>query len=734
MSNKRIKPDEAQMRRHLRLLSARPPLVIQSYPSKANKAAGIPVFKTFKSVEQAVEFAVSENIKGLNVGIVANPTDGRGRKVENCKAIEWLFADFDSGKTSLAKLLALPVKPNFITQTSKGRYHAYFCVDGCTVKQFKAAQKAIAKRLTSDESVCDPTRCLRIAGSVNFNHDSKEVARIVHPKAGKRINKILDFGQFCTAMKLKLDLPVRLSASGHDPVALLKNADADDYQVWRNVGAALHSEFPDQYGRKLWDDWSRKSAKFDQKDQDKTWNAFKADGGITFGTLVHLAGEVGAVNPLIPSTDERDFADAIAEQAKGKLGFDPKARFWWRFTDVIWECSKGDHEPLTFVRLLVDQLFRETNGDARVRKLQKVGVMLAAIRQLQLDSRMHVDETKFDQNPHLLGMANGVVNLATGEFRNARAEDFLTKKTAVAYDAEAECPEFMKFLKAVTKHRKSLGMYLLRVMGYTLTGDTKENKLFMLLGTTRNGKGMLMNRFADLIGPMAVAVNPAMLSHAYSGNPNAPSPALMRLRGARLMLCTELQQGRPLDEAFVKQLTGGDKLAGREGYGQQTEFSVTGKLWISSNHDPEIAYGAEAMWARVVGIPFDVRFEGANDDKDMATKLAAEAPGILALLIKHAKLYLADGLPECVEVVEATNALRDRLDTVKSWIDARCREEKTEKVSADKAYASYKAHIKEVRRPTLNRPAFKSALLAKGFEHRRRNDANYYVGLRLTTT
>jgi putative DNA primase/helicase len=255
-----------------------------------------------------------------------------------------------------------------------------------------------------------------------------------------------------------------------------------------------------------------------------------------------------------------------------------------------------------------------------------------------------------------------------------------------------------------------------------------------LLGTTRNGKGMLMNLLADLMGLMAVPVNPAMLSQAYSGNPNAPSPALMRLRGARLMLCTELQQGRPMDEAFIKQLTGGDKLAGRDPYGGQTEFAVAGKLWISSNHDPEIAYGAEPMWARVVGIPFDVRFEGANDDKDLAGKLVAEASGIMTLLIKQAKLYIARGLPECAEVVEATNALRDRVDTVKSWIDARCRESDEAMVSSDKAYTSYKAHIKEVQRHALTRPAFKSALLKKKFKTSKRNDANYYVGLRLTET
>lgn len=732
MKKTNVKPNAASMRRHIRLLSAKAPIVIQSYPPKSDKTAGSPKFEICKTVDEAIVFAASESKRGMNVGIVANPTDGKGRKSANVKKINWLFADFDSGNTQLEKLLALPVKPNMVIQTSDGRYHAYFRVGGCTVNQFKPAQIALAKRLETDESVCDASRCLRIAGSANFNHQPNEIARIVYPVEGKRNNGVSEFSQFCTDMSLKLDVPARLSASGHNPVVLLAKIGADDRQTWRDLGAALHSEFPDNFGRKLWDDWSRKSPKFDKKEQDKTWGAFKADGGITFGTLVHLAGPVDSVDPLIPSPSERDFADAIAPVAQGKLGYDPKTRMWWRFKEIVWESSKSDHEPLTFVRAWTDELSIKTNGDPKVRKLQKVGVMSAAIRQLQLDCRMHVDETKFDKNPHLLGMVNGVVDLATGEFRKAIAEDFLTKKTNVAYDPEAKCPEFWKFLKSITKNRRSLADYLLRAMGYSLTGDTKEHKLFMLLGTTRNGKGMLMNRLDEFMGAMSVSVSPSMISQAYSGNPNAPSPALMRLRGARLMLCTELQQGRQLDEAFIKQLTGGDKLAGREGYGQQTEFAVTGKLWISSNHDPEVAHGAKAMWARIVGIPFEVTFEGANDDKNIGAKLSAEAPGIMTLLIKQAKLYIAEGFPECPEVVEATTALRDRLDTVKSWIDARCRESEKASLTSDEAYASYKAHTKEVRRNILSRPAFKSALLAKGFVPSRRKDANYFLGLRLT--
>ena len=357
--------------------------------------------------------------------------------------------------------------------------------------------------------------------------------------------------------------------------------------------------------------------------------------------------------------------------------------------------------------------------------------MTAAVKQAQLDDRIAIDEQKFDADPYLLGVKNGVVDLRTGVFRAATAEDKLTRCCAVEYDPKAKCPLFREFIRSICLNRKSLCLYLMHVLGYTITGETKEQKLFMPLGKAANGKGTLMNLVETILGDYATSVSPMLLMRANGGNPNAPAPAIMKLRGARMLVCTELQEGKAFDEAFIKQLTGGDTLTGREGYGQQTEFKVVGKLWTSSNHDPEVAYGADAMWRRFRALPFDAQFSGATEDTELRAKLLAEAPGILALIVQYAGKYTEHGLPPCRDVDEATAALRGRLDSVKQWLDFQCREADGEKLQSSVAHKNYVRFCNASKRKPLNPVAFKAALAEKGIQAGRKGPHNFFFGIRL---
>ena len=547
--SKKFKPvsDVEAIKWHLRLIVQGHAYVVQSYPPKTNKVAGKPEHKYFRDVsDQAIAYIAESSARGMNVGVVPNPMDGKGRKAENCTGIRWLFADFDSGTHKLESVLQLPVKPNVVVETSGGRYHAYFRVEDCPVDKFSTVQRALAVAVGSDASVCDPSRCMRVAGTTNHNHVPPVIAQIVYPQKGRRNNKTQTLAEFLKAMELPSKPGKHVSKSGFDVDALLETVNGDDREIWRKVGMALHSEWPNKKGYELWTRWSRQHKNFVADDQQPEWNKFKPDGGVTIGTLVHLAktdGKAANGETTIPSPDESEFATAIAKVAEGQLGHDPKTKTWWRFTGVIWESSKGDHQALKFVLEWLDELGRKIDDSKALSKLRRVAVMSAALRQLQLDDRIIIDEAQFDVDPYLLGMANGVVDLRTGEFRAGRSADRLTKRTAVVYDSEAKCPEFWAFLKAVTHQRRGLAEYLLRAMGYTLTGAGTEHKLFMLLGTTRNGKGMLMNTFADLMGQLGVPVNPALLMGAYSRDPNDAASALMRIRGARLLICTELTKG-----------------------------------------------------------------------------------------------------------------------------------------------------------------------------------------------
>lgn len=735
-------PDCKAMRRHLRLLHEGRLFVYQTYRKAKNKDSE---HRTVEANNEVMDRLESLNVAGFEVAVVPNEMSGKGRKSEHCTHIRWLFVDCDKGRLDLGQLLALPVRPNLVVETSPGHLHPYWRVDGCSVQQFPRLQAALAAKLGEENSVSDPSRCMRLAGTLNHKRGKPTLVTIVYPEVGKINRKVRQLNEFVETMELDVnagspkvkavpmapDSPIQISDSGalsEVQVRICLNLlSSDDRPTWLKVGKALKSRWPGEDGYAVWAGWSRGSAKFEERDQRRQWQAMNTSGGITLGTLVDLAGQ----QFKLPGNDERELADALALAAKDLLFYSPGSGKWWRYAGGLWESSKGDREAQKFFRGLDDLWGLFARKTKQPKRSLTTASLLGPIRQAQLDDRMCIDETCFDADPFLLGLANGVVDLRTGQFRPPQPADRITMKAKVSYDPDATCPQFQRFVDEIFQGRIELRKYLMRALGYTLTGVTKEQVLFMPMGQASNGKGVLLNLMKELLGDYATTVSPMLLMGANSGNPNAPSPALMAIRGARMLICTELQEGKKLDEAFIKQLTGGDRLVGREGYGQQTEFAVSCKLWVSSNHEPEIAYGAEAMWRRIRVVPFDAQFLGAASDPDLSVKLIAEAPGILNLLVRSSRCYLKDGLAQSNLVEKATAELRGRLDSVQQWLGDHCYEKKDARLGADDAYQSYRRACKSFHRSPLATPAFKAAMISKRFDHKHRREGNFYEGLRL---
>ena len=397
---------------------------------------------------------------------------------------------------------------------------------------------------------------------------------------------------------------------------------------------------------------------------------------------------------------------------------------------------------MKYARALVLQLAAKSDGAPSVKRLLRASVLRGAVAMAELDPTLEIDETLFDANPYILGVRNGVVDLRTGEFRVAQPCDYLTKQTKVAYDEQATCPLFIKTLEQICKGRADLVKYIVRYLGYTLTGLTTEEKVLMLIGRARNGKGTLMNLLMDMLGCYAVSIAPSLLMRANHGNPNAPTSAIMRLRGTRLILCTELAKGK-FDEAFFKQLSGGDSLAGRANFGDQVEFKPEGKLWLSANDDPEISAAADAMWSRIIALPFDVSFRGTAADTTLKERLSKETPGVLNLMIRAARDYLeargapADGkkmpsgLCDSKTVLAATSALFLRSDTLADWVFNCCQEAVDAKLQSSMAYEHYSKYTRRSDRKPLGPAAFVKAMLDKGHPKVKGRKHNSFPGLRL---
>ncbi|MFJ2990708.1 phage/plasmid primase, P4 family [Collimonas sp. NPDC087041] len=687
---------------------------------------------------------MTANLDQMEVSMMINRGNGRGSK--NVTDITALFIDCDDNKMTKEKLLALPIPPQLIVETSPGNFHAYWLVKDCDVAQFKPIQKALATSLGTDPNICDPSRVMRMPGTINWKRDTPFLVKIVHiEKDPKRIA----IDRFIKKMKLVIQAPntsdKKLYETGNgvstdiNPAkemtpemrarveATITGINADNRLLWLRFGKAIHSADRTERGYDLWTKWSQKSTKFDEVEQRKHWDAFKADGALNIESLFWLANREKRDKNL--ALDEMSMADLFADSVKHRLRYDRVNKSWLYFSGVVWKVDM--QAPLRIARDFIEELSQGNAGNDSVKRFRSNGGLKAIVSQAELLDELNISAQDFDKDPNLFAVMNGVIDLTTGEFRNAQASDYLRRQANVEFDPNAKCPHWAEFLRSVLREDNDLHRCLRRAMGYTMFGHANLQIFFMIIGPGGNGKGVLMRTMQAMMGEYGQSVAPNLLTSAYSGNANGPSPALARLYGARMVVCTELPTDRKLDDAFIKQYAGGDEITARQTYGDIFSFKPEGKLWISTNEVPEIRASDEAMWRRIKPIPFNQKIREKDVDENLEKKFAKEYPGILNWMLDGAKGFSASGLGRCAAIKKLENKLRKDADSVHAWKSEFCTEEEGEHTQASVAYDSYTNYMRTLRRKPLSVAAFRASLVEKGFHHKKSTQCNFYDGFRL---
>jgi putative DNA primase/helicase len=200
-------------------------------------------------------------------------------------------------------------------------------------------------------------------------------------------------------------------------------------------------------------------------------------------------------------------------------------------------------------------------------------------------------------------------------------------------------------------------------MGYSLTGSTKERAMAVLHGVGKNGKSTLVELFQDLMGDYRGVANPNTVMQQKYGDATAQYQ-LAELTGVRFVGISETKRGVELEEAVVKQITGNDTINARAPYGKPFSYQPQFKLWLSTNHKPEIPDGSEAIWDRLRLIPFTSRFTGKDADTKLPDKLREELPGVLAWAVRGCVDWWEHGLGSSKAVDAATSAYRAETDVI----------------------------------------------------------------------
>lgn len=431
---------------------------------------------------------------------------------------------------------------------------------------------------------------------------------------------------------------------------------------------------------------------------------------------------------------ELGFAERMVEDHQNELRF-CNAWGWLFWTGTHW--LRDDlGTPTRLATATVRRMFAEaakTEDTSKRDKLMKeirkyeASFRIRGITSLaESDPRIRRRESEFDTDPWTLNVRNGSLDLRTFTLAPHNPAQHLTKLAGADYDETATCPRWVQFVDEVFDGDAELAAFIQRAIGYSITGDTREQVLFLPYGTGANGKTVMLRVMQALLGDYATHADASTFMEKRT---EAVRNDVARLAGARLVTSVETTEGQRLAESLVKQLTGGDKISARFLFREHFEFVPAFKLWLAANHKPEIRGGDFAIWRRVLLVPFNRTFTGPTADPELLPKLLRELPGILNWALTGVQAWLARGLKPPAAVRLATEQYRDEQDAIAEFLADFCDVGEGFRVATPDLYAVYKGWAERSGDRPLSRNAFGRRLTDRGFGDDRTGRARYRTGL-----
>jgi P4 family phage/plasmid primase-like protien len=302
--------------------------------------------------------------------------------------------------------------------------------------------------------------------------------------------------------------------------------------------------------------------------------------------------------------------------------------------------------------------------------LESASGMSSVIKVATGEQAFRVKTAQLDQHPHWLNLQNGTLDLETGKMIPQRIEHLITKVAGTIYNPKATAPRWEKFLTQIIPD-EAVRAFMQRSIGYSLCDDVSERCFWILHGTGRNGKGTFIDAIRRMLGDYAGTAASSVLMTKPNGDDKRNDVAI--LRGARFVACSESDDGQRIAEALVKQLAGGnDAITAWMMYAEFFSFMPTFKIFLATNHRPQIMGTDSAIWDRVRLVPFEVRIEETKQDRGLGAALAEELPGILNWALEGYRAWRRDGLQTPEPVWVATSEYREEMDVLGNWIADRC--------------------------------------------------------------
>lgn len=478
------------------------------------------------------------------------------------------------------------------------------------------------------------------------------------------------------------------------------------------------------------------------------------------------------------SKGEMGVGNMVARIYRHRFVYNTSDKRWHKYNGVLWELDEKEEviDAIRYTHNFIGFVLREYmsglkkhvreyyesvfHGMSNYSKMQQILNQARAGK-----DGLNVRGADFDRHHQYIGAPNGIIDLYTGDLLLGDPEMYISKKVGTAYDPGAAYPSTFldKFLPEVFRYpiskeesgfseedfeafcEKECGeiiSFLQILFGYALLGVCEEHIFNCFFGEGRNGKGVLLRVIIKALGDYAGEIQPEiLLKSSMAKSSNAPSEEIMDLKGKRIVVASETNQGAFFDTSVIKRLTGGDTMVGRHMYARLERFRPTHTIFLQTNFPANAAAEDKAFWRRMHMVTFMRKFYEDPDpgdiyqakiDKKLERVLEEELPGILRWVVEGAILYQQKGLVPPKSVVDAVAGYKKSSDIVGDFIDEccivkhKCRIKKTAFVSALNAWRKDHGYIKPLTTKVVT-----DLLRSKGYKDYKYNGDKCYQGLDL---
>lgn len=376
-------------------------------------------------------------------------------------------------------------------------------------------------------------------------------------------------------------------------------------------------------------------------------------------------------NYLLKETgDHEGHAETLCIRYKNKFLY-TRAYDWLNWTGTHWNYGGA---KLRLEEAIIDTLKARRQAAVTSGQHEKL-INASRITSNQLKGIEHVlrnkfdtDVGEFDKGQDLLNCKNGLLDLRTGILLPHNHSHLFTYCLPVEYNPDADKTAWLKFLTDVVPDKDTIE-YLKRMLGYSLTGHTREEILVYLYGPTRSGKGTFTESILKMLGrPLATETDfETFTAKRYGDTQNFD---LAGLKPCRFVAASESNKYGSLNPAKIKTATGGNYIRCAFKYGDLFTYKPQFKIWLSSNHPVNIDVDDDAAWARIRVVPFPNSFLGKENKKlKQEIMLPKNLEAILAWAVEGAIEWYQDGLIDTATITDATKEQRNELDYIQQFMD-----------------------------------------------------------------